>query len=106
MAPDQSVATLDLDFSGPRFNVKGRIDGPDGLLRNGDVTIRNVSNGLDAITSRSWIDHEGGFEFGPLPPGQYVIEVYPGPRPDLPAVMKVITLEEDVEVFVSTVRSP
>ena len=106
VAPDQSVATLDLDFSGPRFNVKGRVDGPDGPVRDSDITIRNVSDGLDAITSRSWTDHEGGFEFGPLPPGQYVIEVYPGPRPDVPAMMKVITVEEDVEVLLDTSPPP
>ena len=36
VAPDQSVATLDLDFSGPRFNVKGRVDGPDGRSGTAD----------------------------------------------------------------------
>ena len=44
--------------------------------------------------------------FGPLSPGQYVIEVYPGPRPDVPAMMKVITVEEDVELELSTTRLP
>ena len=97
--PDATVALLDLDFSGPGFKLRGHVAGPDGPIQDSLVRIRDRSDGYDE--TQTWTDHEGGFVFGPLVRGTYVLEAYAGPQQDTPIVTRVMVVEDDLEVFLA-----
>jgi hypothetical protein len=102
---DQSVTTLDLDFSGPGFVLRGHLTGPTGPLQDSRITLRSNDESRNAAPKLGWTDYQGGFRFGPLPPGTYVLEAYAGAWSGHPIVMRVLTIEDDLEVFLTAADS-
>jgi hypothetical protein len=77
--------------------------GREGPYQDAPLTLRNLAG--DDSPRIDWTDHEGGFLFGPLPAGTYVIELHDRSGGSRPIVSRVLAIEQDQEIHL-TVPSP